>query len=164
MAPFRRGTLLPSRPPAVRAPLDSQQPQSGGLRPRCGEPLAAAPASTRPTDRRPPPLLPSPGPVGALGGTNGKSSSEWIRLQLAAHVAFSVGVEDEATMIDASEQHHSGGRAPIRRGCGNCHRLKHGLASCPRNVDPPGQLGQRIRMDGRFVLGHNLLARGSASL
>ena len=72
MAPFPRGTLRPARPPALRAPLDSRRPRSGGLRRRYDEPLAAAPASRRPTDRhRPPPLLHSPGPVGALGGTNG---------------------------------------------------------------------------------------------
>ena len=73
VAPFRRGTLRPARPPAVRAPLDSRPPRSGGLRRRYDEPLAAATASRRPTDRhRPPPLLHSPGPVGALGGTNGR--------------------------------------------------------------------------------------------
>ena len=73
MAPFPRGTLRPARPPALRAPLDSRPPRSGGLRRRYDEPLAAATASRRPTDRhRPPPLLQSPGPVGALGGTNGR--------------------------------------------------------------------------------------------
>ncbi len=73
MAPFRRGTLRPARPPAVRAPPDSRPPRSGGLRRRYDGPLAAATASRRPTDRhRPPPLLQSPGPVGALEGTNGR--------------------------------------------------------------------------------------------
>jgi hypothetical protein len=60
-----------------------------------------------------------------------EGSGEWIRPQLPALVAFPVGVEDETSVVDASEQHHSGGRAPIGRGCGNCHRLGHGLASCP---------------------------------
>ena len=59
--------------PLVRAPLDSRSPDSGGLRRRYDETLAAANASRRPTDRRPPPpLLQSPGPVGARGGTNGR--------------------------------------------------------------------------------------------
>src|SRR6516225_913853 len=72
-APFRRGTLRPSRPRVVQAPLDSRPPRSGGLRRRYGEPLGAGTASRRPTDRRRPPLLlQSRGPVGALGGTNGK--------------------------------------------------------------------------------------------
>lgn len=88
-----------------------------------------------------------------------EGSGEWIRPQLPALVAFPVGVEDETPMVDASEQHHSGGRTPIGRGCGNCHRLGHGLASCLRNHEPPGQLGHRIGIDGRFVHGHSLLAR-----
>ena len=72
-APFRRGTLRPSRLRVVRATLDSRQPRSGGLRRHYGGPLAAGTASRRPTDRhRPPLLLQSPGPVGALGGTNGR--------------------------------------------------------------------------------------------
>ena len=83
---------------------------------------------------------------------------EWICPQLPALVAFPVGVEDETSMIDASEQHHSGGRAPIGRGCGNCHRLGHGLASCPYSLEPPGQLGHRVVIYGRFVHGHSLLA------
>jgi hypothetical protein len=87
-----------------------------------------------------------------------EGSGEWIRPQLPALVAFPVGVEDETSVVDASEQHHSGGRAPIGRGCGNCHRLGHGLASCPRSLEPPGQLGHRIGIDGRFVHGHSLVA------
>lgn len=86
-----------------------------------------------------------------------EGSREWIRLQIPALVAFPVGVEDETSVVDASEQHHSGGRAPIGRGCGNCHRLGHGLASCPRSLEPPGQLGHRIGIDGRFVHGHSLV-------
>ncbi len=71
MAPFARGTPRPARPPALRAPLDSQPPHSGGLRRRYDGPLAAATASRRPTDRhRPPPLLQSPGPADAQAGTN----------------------------------------------------------------------------------------------
>ena len=89
-----------------------------------------------------------------------KGSGERIRPQLPTLVAFPVGVEDETTMVDAPEQHHSRGRAPIGRGCGNCHRLGHGFASCPRNLEPPGQLCHRIGIDGRFVHGHSLLARG----
>ena len=88
-----------------------------------------------------------------------EGSGKWIRPQLPALVAFPVGVEDETSVVDASEQHHSRGRAPIGRGCGHCHRLGHGLASCPRNFEPPGQLGHRIGIDGRFVHGPSLLAR-----
>ena len=77
VAPFRRGTPRPTRPPALRAPLDSRPPRSGGLRRRSDEPPAAATASRRPTDRRrPPPLLRSPGPVGALAGTNGRGQRQ----------------------------------------------------------------------------------------
>ena len=61
-------------------------------------------------------------------------------------------------MIDASEQHHSGGGAPIGRGSGNSHRLGHGLAGCPRDLEPPGQLDHRIGIDGPFVHGHSLHA------
>jgi hypothetical protein len=88
-----------------------------------------------------------------------EGSGNWIRPQFPALVAFAIGVEDESSVIDAAEQHHSGGRAPVGRGCGNCHRLGHGLASCPRNLEPPGQLGHRIGIDGCFVHGHSLLAR-----
>ncbi len=87
-----------------------------------------------------------------------EGSGEWIRPQLPALVAFLVGVEDETSAVEASEQHHSRGRAPLGRGCGNCHRLGHGLASCSRNLEPPGKLGHRIGIDGRFVHGHSLLA------
>ncbi len=77
MAPARRETLRPSRPPAVRAPFDSRPPRSGGSRRRFDEPLAAATASRRPTDcHRPPPQLHLPGPVGALGGTNGRGQRQ----------------------------------------------------------------------------------------
>jgi hypothetical protein len=62
-------------------------------------------------------------------------------------------------VIDPSEQHHSAGRAPLNRGCGHCHRLRHGLASRPRNLKPPGQLSHRIGVDERFLHGHSLLAR-----
>ncbi len=34
-------------------------------------------------------------------------------------VAFPVGAEDETSVVDASEQHHSPGWAPIGRGRGN---------------------------------------------
>ena len=88
---------------------------------------------------------------------------KWIRPQLPALVAFVVGIEDESSVIDASEQHHSGGRAPIGRGCGNCHRLGHGLAGRSGNLEPPGKLGHRIGIDGCFVHGHSLLARASRS-
>ena len=88
-----------------------------------------------------------------------ESSSNWVRPQVPTLFAFPVGVEDETSVIDASEQHHSRGWTPIGRGCGNCHRLRHGLASCPRNLEPPGQLSHRIGIDGRFVHGHSLLAR-----
>ncbi len=88
-----------------------------------------------------------------------EGSGKWIRRQLPALVAFPVGEEDETSVIDASEQHHSGGRSPIARGCGHCHRLGHGLASCPRNFEPPGQLGHRIGIDGCFIHGTSLLAR-----
>jgi hypothetical protein len=93
-----------------------------------------------------------------------EGSGNWIRPQLPALVAFPVGVEDETSVIDASEQHHSGGRAPTGRGCGNCHRLGHGLASCPRHLEPPGQLGHRIGIDGRFVHDHSLLARAAGQV
>ena len=35
-----------------------------------------------------------------------KGSGEWIRAQLLALVAFPVGIEDETSVVDASEQHH----------------------------------------------------------
>ena len=35
-----------------------------------------------------------------------KGSGEWIRPQLPALVAFPVGIEDETSVVDASEQHH----------------------------------------------------------
>ena len=89
-----------------------------------------------------------------------EGSGKWIRPQLSALVAFPVGVEDETSVVDASEQHHSGGRATIGRSCGNGHRLGHGLASFPRNLEPPGQLGHWIGIDRRLVHGPSLLARG----
>ncbi len=93
-----------------------------------------------------------------------QGGGNWIRPQVPTLVAFPVGIEDETSVIEASEQHHSGGRAPIDRGCGNCHRLGHGLASCPRVLEPPGQLGHWIGIDGCFVHGHSLLARAVARL
>jgi hypothetical protein len=62
-------------------------------------------------------------------------------------------------IIDASEQHHSRGRASLSRRRGHCHRLWHGLAGCPRYLEPPGQLSHRIRIDGCFVHDNSLLAR-----
>ncbi len=88
-----------------------------------------------------------------------EGSGNRIRPQLSTLLAFPVGVEDETSVIDASEQHHSGGWAPSGGGGGNCHRLGHGLTGCPRNLEPPGCLGHRIGIDGRFVHGHSLLAR-----
>ncbi len=77
VAPFPRGTPRPARPPALRAPLDSRPPRSGGLRRHYDGPLAAATASRRPTDRhRPPPLPQSPGPVGAQAGSNGRGQRQ----------------------------------------------------------------------------------------
>ena len=88
-----------------------------------------------------------------------EGSGKWVRAQFPALLAFPVGVEDETSVVDASEQHHSRGGAPIGRGCGHCHRLGHGLPSCPRNLEPAEQLGHRIGIDGRFVHGPSLLPR-----
>ena len=88
-----------------------------------------------------------------------KGGGTGIGPQLLALFALSVGVEDETSVIDPSEQHHSGGRAPLFRRRGHRHRLRHGLASRPRHLEPPGQLCHRIGVDGRFVHGNSLLAR-----
>jgi hypothetical protein len=35
-----------------------------------------------------------------------EGSGEWIRLQLLPLVAFPIGIEDETSVVDPSEQHH----------------------------------------------------------
>jgi hypothetical protein len=88
-----------------------------------------------------------------------EGGGQWVRPQFLALVTFTVGVEDETSVIDASKQHHSAGRPSLSRCRGESHRLRHGLASCLRNFEPPGQLRHRIGLDGCFVHSHSLLGR-----
>jgi hypothetical protein len=88
-----------------------------------------------------------------------EGGGQWVRPQFLALVTLAVGVEDETSVIDASKQHHSAGRPSIGRCRGQSHRLRHGLAGCLRNFEPPGQLRHRIGLDGCFVHNHSLLGR-----
>ena len=83
-----------------------------------------------------------------------------IRLQFLTLLAFLVGVEDETSVIDSSEKDHSRGRPPLGGGCGYCHCLGHGFTRSSRVLEPQGQLSHRVWIDGCFLHGPSLLARG----
>ena len=71
--------------------------------------------------------------------------------QFAALAAVVVGEEDEAVGVVALEQHDARGRASLRIGGRQCHRVGLGQARAQRFVEPVGKLGDRIAGDVAFV-------------
>ena len=86
-----------------------------------------------------------------------EGGGKWIRLQFLTLAALLVCIEDETSIVDASEEHHSGGGATLGRRCGDGHRLGHGFASSSRNLEPHGQLSHRVWVDRSLFHDHSLL-------
>ncbi len=86
-----------------------------------------------------------------------EGSGNRIRHQLLTLAALVVGVKDETSAINTSEQHHSRGRATLGRRCGHGHRLGHGFSRFSRNLEPRGQLCHRVWVNGCLFHRYSLL-------
>jgi hypothetical protein len=73
-----------------------------------------------------------------------------VRRHLFALAAAVVGVEDEAALVDALEQHHPHGGRPGRICGGQCHRLGE-RRRVPRLAEPGLELPERIRVQVALV-------------
>ena len=76
-----------------------------------------------------------------------------VRRELGALAALVAGEEDEASLVEALQQHHAHGRPSVARRGREGHRLGGAHSRRPGLLEPGGELAQRVGIDRGLVEG-----------